>query len=598
MTPVETSDVLLPPERGPFLQAEPCQNAGVAAQTAVGDGRTCRRPGCRSEQRMTKTVIQHVLSRLSDIGISDIFGVAGDYSFPIDDAICADPKLRYIGDCNELNAAYAADGYARIRGLAALTTTYGVGELSALCGTAGSYAEYLPVVHLVGMPSSGVQAAHRLMHHTLGNGAFDLFSRMAQPVVCAQAVMTPENCVAETERLIAAALRHHRPVYMGVPADYADTPVVGTAEAAGEPATDAVALEDAVNAIVGAISASRSACILPGIIVSRCGLREQAAAVVDASGLPFATMFMDKCVLDEAHPNYIGMYDGRLMNEEVRAFVEGCDCVLGIGAMLTDFNTGAFTARIDRSKSLNIRHDSVRVGTAVYDNVGMKDVLVELAARLPRKDVRAPRVGGLGEPDGDAGGKITPEYLYPRWQRMLRPDDILVCETGTASMGLAFATMPKGATFQNQTLWGAIGWATPAAFGAALSSPHRRTILITGEGSHQLTAQEVSQFHRFGLKPIIFVLNNGGYLIERLLGRNPEASYNDIAQWRYQKLPEALGCDGWFSARVSTCGELDSAIETAEKHGSGAYIEVVTGKYAASSLARKLHDSVASLYAA
>jgi indolepyruvate decarboxylase len=309
-------------------------------------------------------------------------------------------------------------------------------------------------------------------------------------------------------------------------------------------------------------------------------------------------MFMDKCVLDEAHPNYIGMYDGRLMNEEVRAFVEGCDCVLGIGAMLTDFNTGAFTARIDRSKSLNIRHDSVRVGTAVYDNVGMKDVLVELAARLPRKDVRAPRVGGLGEPDGDAGGKITPEYLYPRWQRMLRPDDILVCETGTASMGLAFATMPKGATFQNQTLWGAIGWATPAAFGAALSSPHRRTILITGEGSHQLTAQEVSQFHRFGLKPIIFVLNNGGYLIERLLGRNPEASYNDIAQWRYQKLPEALGCDGWFSARVSTCGELDSAIETAEKHGSGAYIEVVTGKYAASSLARKLHDSVASLYAA
>jgi indolepyruvate decarboxylase len=181
---------------------------------------------------------------------------------------------------------------------------------------------------------------------------------------------------------------------------------------------------------------------------------------------------------------------------------------------------------------------------------------------------------------------------------MLRPDDILVCETGTASMGLAFATMPKGATFQNQTLWGAIGWATPAAFGAALSSPHRRTILITGEGSHQLTAQEVSQFHRFGLKPIIYVLNNGGYLIERLLGRNPEASYNDIAQWRYQKLPEALGCDGWFSARVSTCGELDSAIETAEKHGSGAYIEVVTGKYAASSLARKLHDSVASLYAA
>jgi indolepyruvate decarboxylase len=292
------------------------------------------------------------------------------------------------------------------------------------------------------------------------------------------------------------------------------------------------------------------------------------------------------------------MYDGRLMNEEVRAFVEGCDCVLGIGAMLTDFNSGAFTARIDRSKSINIMHDCVRVGTVVYHNVGMKEVLVALAAKLPRKDVRAPKAGGLGEPAGNADGKITPEYLYPRWQKMLKADDILVCETGTTSMGLAFAMMPKGATFQNQALWGAIGWATPAAFGAALSSPHCRTILITGEGSHQLTAQEVSQFHRFGLKPIIFVLNNGGYLIERLLSKNPEAYYNDIAQWHYQKLPEALGCDGWFCARVSTCGELDGAIETAESGNSGAYIEVVTDKYAASPLARRIHDSVASLYAA
>src|SRR5215467_15942838 len=127
---------------------------------------------------MNNAVIQHVLSRLHDIGIKDIFGVAGDFVFPVLDAICSDQRFRFVGDCNELNAAYAADGYARIRGLAALTTTYGVGELSALCGTAGSYAEHLPVIHLVGMPSSGVQAAHRLVHHTLGDGEFDLFSRM------------------------------------------------------------------------------------------------------------------------------------------------------------------------------------------------------------------------------------------------------------------------------------------------------------------------------------------------------------------------------------------------------------------------------------
>jgi indolepyruvate decarboxylase len=243
-------------------------------------------------------------------------------------------------------------------------------------------------------------------------------------------------------------------------------------------------------------------------------------------------------------------------------------------------------------------HNSVRVGTAIYNQISMKDVLVALAKKIPRKDVRAPKAHGLGEPVGKPSDKITVEYLYPRWQQMLKPGDILIAETGTTSMGLGFALMPKGSTFQNQTLWGAIGWATPAAFGAALSAPNRRTILITGEGSHQLTAQEVCQFHRFGLKPIIFVLNNDGYLIERLLCKDPEIYYNDIAQWQYQKLPAALGCDGWFTARVTTCGELNKAIQEAEACGAGAYIEVVADKYAASPLAQKLHESIDTFYAA
>jgi indolepyruvate decarboxylase len=164
-------------------------------------------------------------------------------------------------------------------------------------------------------------------------------------------------------------------------------------------------------------------------------------------------------------------------------------------------------------------------------------------------------------------------------------------------MGMGFADMPKGSVFHNQTLWGSIGWATPASFGAAMASPDRRVILITGEGSHQLTAQEVGQFNRFGLKPIIFVLNNDGYLIERLLCANPESYYNDLAKWNYQKLPDALGCNGWLTARVTTCGELDNAIKKAETAETGAYIEVVTDRYAASQLSQKLHESRETLYA-
>jgi indolepyruvate decarboxylase len=531
------------------------------------------------------------------MGVTDVFGVPGDFAFPVNDAICEFPGTRWIGCCNELNAAYAADGYARVKGIGAVSTTYGVGELSAINGIAGAYAEHLPLFHLVGTPNMSVQASRAVMHHTLGNGEYHLFQRMSEPVVCAQAVMTPRNVAFETERLIAEALYHRRPVYMAFPADYANQEVLGEANPAPAPKSDPVALAAATRAIVSAIALARTACILPGILVARTGLRQALQALVDASGLPFATMFMDKSVLDEQHPGYIGMYDGKLMDENVREFIEACDQVLTVGAIFSDFNSGAFTARLDPAKTVAISHHWTRVGGKIYQNVEMADILAAFASQLPkRRDWERPQVSSLCDPEGDGGDPIDAAALYPRWERFLKPDDILFAETGTASMGLGFARMPAGASFHNQTLWGSIGWATPAAFGAAVAAPHRRVVLITGEGAHQLTAQEISQFGRLGLRPVIFVLNNSGYLIERLLCKDPAIAYNDVASWRYAELPHALGCDGWFTARVSTCGELDLALAAAADFGAGSYVEVVTDAYAASPLALKLRESVQTLY--
>jgi indolepyruvate decarboxylase len=543
------------------------------------------------------TVIEHVLGRLKAIGISKIFGVAGDFAFPVDDAVVNDPGIEWVGCCNELNAGYAADGYARIHGIGAISTTYGVGELSAINAIAGAYAEHLPVFHLVGMPNMANQSARSLIHHTLGNGEFDLFRKMAEPVVCASAIITPQNAGYETERLIAEALHHRRPVYMAFPADVANQRVVGSAEPLAPPISDPETLKSACDAVLTALGKASSACILPGILTVRAGLREELQSFVDACGLPFATMFGDKSALEEQQPAYIGMYDGRLMNESVREFVESCECVLVIGAMMTDFNSGAFTANLDPERTIDIRHHNTRVGSKVYPNVEMKDILAELTRRVTKR-ARKPSIkpDSLGAIAGRGSDPIIADALYPRWANFLKPNDILIAETGTCSMGLGFALMPKGATFHNQTLWGSIGWATPAAFGAAVAAPDRRVVLVTGEGSHQLTAQEIGQFARRGLKPIVFVLNNSGYLIERLLCKNPDSAYNDLAQWRYSELPRALGCEGWFTARVTTCGEFDKALKTAGEGNGAAYIEVVTDKYAASPLAVKLHESIKTLY--
>jgi len=546
-----------------------------------------------------ETVIEHVLTRLRQIGITDVFGVAGDFAFPIHDAICKRDDMEWIGCSNELNASYAADGYARVKGIAALSTTYGVGELSAIAGVAGAYAESLPIFHLVGMPSLSLQESHAKVHHTLGNGEFHIFSHMAESVVCAQAIMTPQNAAFETERLIAAALFHRKPVYMAFPADCVNLPIASTAQQVPAPASDPTTLEQATEAIVTAIAGAKRACILPGILVSRAGLKNEMQAVVDASGLPFASMFMDKAVLDEQQANYVGIYNGALMNEQVRQFVEGSDWILGVGTALTDFNTGAFTSKIDMDKTIGIGLHSTRVGRMTYPNIEMKHILAALAIRLPRRtDIVGPAPTTIEGPLGKNSDPITAEKLYPRFAKFLKPSDILVAETGTSALGMMFAHMPVNSSFFNQSLWGAIGWATPSAFGAAVAAPERRVVLITGEGSHQLTAQEISQFARRKLRPIVFVLNNDGYLVERLLCEDPEIAYNDIAQWNYADLPHALGCNDWFTVRVTTCGELDAAIESALKAGSGAYIEVVTGKYEAPPLAMKFHESVHTLYSA
>src|ERR1700761_3311539 len=221
------------------------------------------------------TVIQHVLSRLHSIGVTDVFGVPGDFSFPACDAISEDPRMRWIGCCNELNAAYAADGYARIKGVGAVCTTYGVGELSAINAIAGAYAEHLPLFHLVGAPNASTQAKRALMHHTLGNGEYDLFRRMSEPVVVASAVMTPQNAAFETERLIFEALYHRRPVYMAFPADLANQPLLAEAEPLRQPSSAPETLDRVVRIVLDRLAGAKSACLLAGMLVGRTGNTRQ-----------------------------------------------------------------------------------------------------------------------------------------------------------------------------------------------------------------------------------------------------------------------------------------------------------------------------------
>lgn len=550
---------------------------------------------------MEPTVIQYLLSQLNKLGVNDIFGVAGDYSFPINDAICEHEHIRWIGNCNELNAAYAADGYARIKGIAALATTFGVGELSAMNALAGSYAEYLPIFHLVGMPTSKTQMNQNPVHHTLGNGDFNVFYKMSQSINCAHTILTPDNCITEVERLINCALTERRPVYIGIPADYATSPIKidrPYSLSINHPQSNQHSLKKAVDAILAKLESSKKSAVLTGILIRRFAVTDKVQSFIEKSNLPYATMMMDKGVISESNTNYMGSYHGYLANEHIRAYIESCDCILNIGALFSDVNTGFFTASINPDNRVNIMPDHVSIGSKHYPQVYIRDVLNVLEKQLPiyQYHHQAPTADKLGPPSLPKDPDISAEYLYARFESMFREDDHIFTDTGTPMMGLLFALLPKNAQYHSQTLWGSIGWSTAAAFGAALAAPQRRIILITGEGAHQLTAQEICQFARFGLKPIIFIINNDGYLFERLICKDPDAYYNDIAYWNYSQLPAALGCEDWYCQKVSRCDELDDAIRQAELHDNASYIEIITGKYVAPELAHRLRDSLDKLY--
>jgi len=526
------------------------------------------------------TVADYIVRRLAREGISDCFGVAGDFAFKLCDAVARSEAIRWIGCSNELDAAYAADGYARVRGCSMLVTTYAVGELSALNGVMGAKAERSCVFHLVGMPTMRSQRVRQIIHHTLGDGEFQNFANISAQAACVSAVITPDNCVHEMERLIATARAESRPGYILVASDYAITPITGLAPTPYLIPASGPDLAKAVAAITERIEAARSLVILPAYTVSRFKLQASLRALIDRLGCPFAAMAMDKGVLSEAHPQFVGTYSGAASSPAVREAVEGADLVIDAGGLsFNDINTSAYSSRIPPEILVTIGVDHVRIGDRIYNPVRMGDVFAMLAGSVRKNfGFSAPRREAAAKPGGKPSDPITAAALYPRYRDFLRPFDQIVLESGSSTSGIVPLPLPDGAEVHCQPLWGSIGWATGATLGVALADPSRRTVLFTGEGSHQLTANDVGTMGRNGLKPIIFVLNNGGYMIERALEANPDWVYNDLAPWNYHALPAALGCKDWFTARVTTLGELDAALARAATGESACYIEVVGGK--------------------
>ncbi|KAJ6011398.1 Pyruvate decarboxylase [Penicillium sp. IBT 35674x] len=511
-------------------------------------------------------VAEYLFRRLHEVGIRAVHGVPGDYNLSALDYL---PKcgLDWVGNCNELNAGYAADGYARVKGISAVITTFGVGELSALNAIAGAYSEFVPVVHIVGQPTTQSQKDGMLLHHTLGNGDFDVFTKMSAGISCYVAKLNdPHDAATLIDSAIRECWIRSRPVYVTLPTNMVYAKVNGdrlkTPIDLSSPKNDPEKEDYVVDVVLKYLHAAKN----PVILIDACAIRHRALEevhdLVEASGLPTFVTPMGKGAVNESHKNFGGVYAGDGSNAGVREVVESSDLILSIGAIKSDFNTAGFTYRIGQLKTIDFHSNYVRVRYSEYPDINMRGVLRKVVQQMGKLNVTAiPSINNtLPQSEKTSTDQtITHAWLWPTVGQWLKENDIVLTETGTANFGIWDTRFPANVTAISQVLWGSIGYALGSCQGAALAAKelqNRRTILFIGDGSLQLTVQELSTMLRNKLNPIVFVICNKGYTIERYI-HGWDATYNDIQPWDHVNIPKVFGAnDGYKGYRIKTRDEL------------------------------------------
>ncbi|KAJ5467633.1 Thiamine pyrophosphate enzymeC-terminal TPP-binding [Penicillium sp. IBT 31633x] len=529
----------------------------------------------------------YLFTRLRQLGVDSMFGVPGDYNLRLLDFVTP-AGLHWVGNCNELNAAYAADGYGRIKGLSALITTYGVGELSAINGIAGAYAENTPVLHIVGTPPRPLQSARTFMHHTFSDGDYRRFANMAKNVTAAQARL--EDAVTAPERIdyvLRQALIHNRPVYLEVPDDMPDV-LVSAANLETKirvPESPSSAQEPQVLArIMERVYSAKRPFILVDGESTGLGIVDQLDALIKATNWPTWTTVYGKGLINEQLPNVHGLYAGGFGDKPTEEYFHEADLVLTFGPHNSDTNTYVFSTIAKPAVAITFSGSTVQIENDTYRDLSAHKILSNLLQNLdPSRLVKAtapPKqeltVSGVQDTDAIAQGNF-----YPMVNPLFREGDIILTETGTAAHGGRHFKLPSKCRIFGAVTWLSIGFMLPATLGTALAQREKnkdtesksQTILFIGDGSLQMTAQEISVMIREKLNIIIFIINNEGYTIERVIHGRKQV-YNDVPFWRHTQALNYFGADEEHAAKntftARTCGELKDVLASERiQNGTG-----------------------------
>ncbi|CAL9083339.1 unnamed protein product [Musa acuminata var. zebrina] len=538
------------------------------------------------------TLGRHLARRLVQLGVTDVFAVPGDFNLTLLDHLIAEPGLRLIGCCNELNAGYAADGYARSRGVGACVVTFTVGGLSVLNAIAGAYSENLPLICIVGGPNTNDYGTNRILHHTIGLPDFSQEVRCFQTVTCYQqaVVNNLENAHELLDTAISTAMKDSKPVYISISCNL---PAIPHPTFSRDPVpfflsprlSNQMGLDAAVEAAAEFLNKAVKPVMVggPKIRVAKAG--KAFVELADACGYAIAVMPAAKGLVPEHHPRFIGTYWGAVSTAFCAEIVESADAYVFAGPIFNDYSSVGYSLLLKKEKSIIVQPDRVVVANGpAFGCILMKDFLRALAKRLNCNTTAYENYSRIFVPRG-APPECQPDeplrvnILFKHIQNMLSSATAVIAETGDSWFNCQKLNLPQGCGYEFQMQYGSIGWSVGATLGYAQAAKDKRVIACIGDGSFQVTAQDISTMLRCEQKSIIFLINNGGYTIEVEIHDGP---YNVIKNWNYTALVDSIhnGEGKCWTTKVQREEELKKAIETAtnEKSDCLCFIDVVVHK--------------------
>lgn len=531
---------------------------------------------------MSYNVGKYLAERLAQVGVKHHFAVAGDYNLVLLDQFLLNKDTTQIYCSNELNCGFAAEGYARANGVGAAIVTFSVGALSALNAIGGAYAENLPVILISGSPNSNDYASGHVLHHTIGTTDYNYQLRIAKELTCAAvSIISAEDAPEKIDYAIATALREKKPAYIEISCNVAAQPCRAPGPVSAilnESPSDAASLKAVIAAVSKFIESKSKPVILIGSKLRAAGAEEVAVKLADALGCAVATMSAAKSFFPEDHADYVGTYWGSASSPKVVDLFNWADGVLALGCVFNDYSTEGWSFWPRGENVVNADKDVITVGDQIFTGIHLRDVLEGVArhfAGKAKKDATMVEYRRITESEKtatpakvDKKASLTREHIQNSVQGMITADTTIFGETGDSWFNVNRMKLPRGARVEYEMQWGHIGWSVPSIFGYAIAKPKRRNILMVGDGSFQLTAQEVAQMIRNNLEVIIFLINNDGYTIEVQIHDGP---YNNVKNWDYANIMNTFNAtDGHGKGlRATTNGELDEAVKVALAHKGG-----------------------------